>query len=74
MTQAVADNLAQWMLNPPFAVFNVTGQPRRLEKLAGDIAPPREELLLAHLDELLAQRFFLSRQVYRMILEKARET
>jgi hypothetical protein len=53
LTQAVADNLTQWLLNPPFAVYNVTGAPRRLEKLAGDLPAPREELLLAHLGELL---------------------
>jgi hypothetical protein len=54
LTQAVADNLTQWMLNPPVAVLNVLAAPRRLDKLAGDLAATREELLLAHLDELLA--------------------
>jgi hypothetical protein len=56
LTQAFADNLTQWMLNPPAAVLTITGEPRRLEKLAGDLAAPREELLLAHLDELLTAR------------------
>jgi hypothetical protein len=53
LTQAVADNLTQWMLNPPVAVLTATGAPVRLNKLAGELDAAREELLLARLGELL---------------------
>ena len=56
LTQAVADHYAMWMLNPPAAVFNRTGDPPRLELLAGQLDKPLEELVLAHLGELLAAR------------------
>src|SRR5439155_27379843 len=54
LTQAVADHFTQWMLNPPAVVFNRPGDAPRLEKLAGEIDRPLEELLLVHLDGLLA--------------------
>src|SRR5262245_37906977 len=38
LTQAVADNLTLWLMNPPVAVLNCTGEPRRLDRLAGDLA------------------------------------
>jgi hypothetical protein len=56
LTQAAADNLALWMLNPPVVVFNAPSGPGRLEKLAGDLDPPLEDLVRAHLGELLAAR------------------
>ena len=56
VTQAAAEHFALWMLNPPAVVFNAPAGAGRLEKLAGDLAPPLEELVLAHLEELLAAR------------------
>lgn len=65
LTQAVADHFTQWMLNPPVAVFVSAngfdgGATPHLEKLAGELEAPREELLDAHLGTLLAARRDLS--------------
>jgi hypothetical protein len=59
LTQAIAEHFSQWMLNPPVVVFHDTGGPGsgealRLERLAGQLDRPLEELLLARLDGLRA--------------------
>lgn len=56
LTQAVAEHYAVWMLNPPVAVFNRTGDPPRLELLAGQLAGPLEELVQSQIDGLLTVR------------------
>jgi hypothetical protein len=60
LTQAVANNLTEWMLNPPVAVFNVTRDSGRLEKLAGVLDALREALLFANLSDLRTARDDLS--------------
>jgi hypothetical protein len=56
LTQAVARHFAEWLLNPPVAVFAGTHvfNPHELDRLVGHLEPPLDELLHAHLDELLA--------------------
>src|SRR5438552_3530302 len=61
LTQSVADHFTQWMLTPPVVVFNqpgptAPGEAPRLEKLAGELDPPREELLGTRLGGLWAAR------------------
>jgi hypothetical protein len=61
LTRAVAAHFTEWMLNPPVAVFTcVDGFAARqghcLQLLAGQLDPAREELLHAHLGQLLAVR------------------
>jgi hypothetical protein len=54
LTQAVADHLSLWLLNPPAVVYNTPDDAPRLEKLAGDLDRPREELIIARLGGLRA--------------------
>jgi hypothetical protein len=61
LTPRIAEHFADWMLNPPVAVFRSgselhAGQSQRLDQLAGDIAPPLKEVFRASLDGLLAAR------------------
>lgn len=61
LTRAIAQHFAQWLLNPPVAVFaGVQGLlPRerpQLESLAGGLDPPLEELFYGRLEELLTVR------------------
>jgi hypothetical protein len=65
LTHAVADHMAQWMLNPPLIVFNLAGtsrpsQPAPLENLAGHMERPLEHVLFANLGELHAACLDLS--------------
>jgi hypothetical protein len=55
LTQAVAEHFTQWMLNPPVVVFNRPDD-ARLETLAGELDPAREELLAGRLGGLCAAR------------------
>src|SRR5437868_2424787 len=52
LVRAVADHFTLWMVNPPAAVFLRAGEPPALERVAGDLDPPRAELL----GEVLAAR------------------
>ena len=55
LTQAVADHFVQWMLTPPVAIFaTAEGDTSTLDKLAGEIDRPLEELVRAHVGGLLA--------------------
>jgi len=54
LTRAVARHFAEWLLNPPVAVFAGAGAFDRPELLAGRLDPPLADLLHAHLAELLA--------------------
>jgi hypothetical protein len=56
LTQATADHLATWLLNPPAAFYNQAGGGPRLERLAGEIDPSLEALLHDQLGGLLAAR------------------
>src|SRR5262249_7351839 len=60
LTQPAAYHLADWMLNPPVAVFNCPAglppEPPRLEPLVGELGPSRSGALSACLGELLAAR------------------
>ena len=59
LTRAVAGHMAEWMLNPPVAVFTSAGfrdGASHLDLLAGVLEAPREELVRSHLGELLAKR------------------
>ena len=58
---AVARHLAEWLLNPPVTVFAGAKEIERqelflLNRLAGSHEAPLEELLRAHLGELLAAK------------------
>jgi hypothetical protein len=54
LTQTLATHLAEWMLNPPVLVFCTTDAAApSLEKLAGELDPPSEALLLANLGRLI---------------------
>ncbi len=51
LTRAVAGHFAEWLLNPPVAVFvRATG----FERLAGHLDEALDALLHAHLDEVVA--------------------
>jgi hypothetical protein len=56
LTGAIADHFLQWLLNPPVAVY--TGAPGTpgLDRIAGALDAPLEDLVRAHLGELLAAR------------------
>lgn len=58
LTAAVAEHFVQWMLNPPVVVYSGAGggEPARLDKVAGAIEEPLEDLLRARLGALLAAR------------------
>jgi hypothetical protein len=61
LTQAFAEHLTCWLLNPPVAVFRVTGaacagRVPRLDSLAGQLDHDRLTLLSACLSGLLAAR------------------
>jgi hypothetical protein len=61
LTQVVAEHFTEWLLNPPVAVFNShggsgPGEIPRLERLAGQINQPLEQILLARLGEVQAVR------------------
>jgi hypothetical protein len=56
LTRAVARHFAEWLLNPPVAVFAGAGGFDRPELLAGRLDPPLADLLHAHLGELLAAK------------------
>src|SRR5262245_8070095 len=56
LTQAVAEHLALWLLNPPVAVFNAPGGPGQLDKLAGELDGHWEALVRARLGGLLSAR------------------
>src|SRR5437016_4141744 len=61
LTSRIAEHFAEWMLNPPVAVFingcglRSPGSPP-LDRLAGEIAPALEEVVHTSLDGLLAAR------------------
>jgi hypothetical protein len=56
LTQALVEHLAQWLLRPPVVAFRGVGGPPRLQRLAGHLDRPHEEVLLANLAKLLAAR------------------
>jgi hypothetical protein len=61
LTSRIAEHLAEWMLDPPIAVFSSPAslrqaEPRRLDRLAGQIPPLWEELLYTSLDTVLVVR------------------
>jgi hypothetical protein len=56
LTQAAADHFALWMMNPPAAVFNRPDPAAPPERLAGQLDPPLEALVRAHLGELVVAR------------------
>jgi hypothetical protein len=57
LTQAIADHFAEWLLNPPVAVFVLANGPDpRWDRLAGQIDPVDEQLVRDHLGEVLAVR------------------
>jgi hypothetical protein len=61
LTQVVAEHFTEWMLNPPVVVFNKQttenlGDSLRFEKLAGELDPQLEPILLARLGEVCAAR------------------
>jgi hypothetical protein len=51
LTQRVAEHFVEWMLNPPVIVLRREGG---LERLAGAIEPPREDVLRRSLPTLVA--------------------
>ncbi len=53
LTAAVAEHFVEWLLNPPVVVY--IGAPQ-LDKVAGAIEAPLEDLLCARLGALLAAR------------------
>jgi hypothetical protein len=53
MTAAIAEHFVQWLLNPPVVVYTGTAP---LDRVAGTIDPPLEELLRSALAPLLAAR------------------
>jgi len=61
LTTRIAGHLAEWMLNPPVAVFYSVSpvsmkEPTRLDRLAGQIPPALEDLLHTSLGAVLAAR------------------
>jgi hypothetical protein len=61
LTRAVAEHLAEWMLNPPVTFYASAGELRAgeapaLERLVGPLEPALEELLFTRLGPLLAAR------------------
>ncbi len=61
LTQAFAEHIAGWLHRPPVVLFEGPGEsipaaPPRLQRLAGEIERPLEELLLVHVPSLLATR------------------
>ena len=54
LTQTLAAHFAEWMLKPPVAVFAGTSTLPRLDKLAGTIDAPLEELLRRQLPAVLS--------------------
>jgi hypothetical protein len=61
LTQVFAEHLACWMVNPGVIVYRIDGRPcpgeiLRLDRLAGQLDKPLEDLLLVHLAPLLAVR------------------
>ena len=60
LTEAFADHMAEWMLNPPVAVLTYqpeeeASDPRsiHLDRIAGELEPSREATLLARFADLL---------------------
>jgi hypothetical protein len=55
LTQTVAGHFAEWLLNPPVAVFSGanTFNPDELERLVGSLEPSMDQLLHNHLRGLL---------------------
>ena len=56
MTAAVAEHFVQWLLNPPVVVYTGAAGAPPLDRVAGTIDPPLEELLHSGLGPLLAAR------------------
>jgi hypothetical protein len=56
LVRAIADHFTLWMINPPAAVLVRAGEPPSLEPVAGDLDPPRAELVAAGLGAVLAAR------------------
>ncbi len=53
LTAAVAEHFTEWLLNPPVVIYTDAA---RLDRVAGTIDPPLEELLRSGLGALLAAR------------------
>jgi hypothetical protein len=52
LTQTLAGHFAEWLLKPPVAVFTAANG-NDLQRLAGSIDPPLEQLLRSNLDNLI---------------------